>query len=35
MQVPGAAWHAVIGVILLTFVVGLLVYAFTSREDGE
>jgi hypothetical protein len=35
MSVPGAGWHAVIGVCLLAFVVGLLVFAFTSREDGE
>lgn len=35
MSVPGAAWHGVIGVCLLAFVVGLLVYAFSSREDGE
>jgi hypothetical protein len=35
MLVPGALWHAVIGAILLAFVVGLLVYAFTSREEGE
>ncbi len=35
MLVPGALWHAVIGVILLAFVVGLLVYAFTPREEGE
>jgi drug/metabolite transporter (DMT)-like permease len=35
MQVPGMGLHAVIGVILLAFVVGLLVFAFSSREDGE
>ncbi len=35
MEVPGTAWHAVIGVILLAFVVGLLVFAFASKEESE
>ena len=35
MSVPGAGWHAVIGVILLAFVASLLAFAFRSREDGE
>ena len=35
MGVPGAAWHAVLLVCLAAFVVGLLVFAFSSREDGE
>jgi hypothetical protein len=35
MQVPGAGWLAVIGVCLVAFVVGLLVFAFSSKEDAE
>jgi hypothetical protein len=35
MEVPGTPLHAAIGVILLAFVVGLLFFAFASKEEGE
>jgi hypothetical protein len=35
MEVPGAGWFAFIGIVLVTFIVGLLWFAFRSDEGEE